>query len=96
MLRWYGDVRAATEQWPNLLLYMEYLEKLPTVNTTGLLTYNIYNDWDRPVDKTARSTAPPAAGADGAGPVPDPKKGPRGEWVPSAASAASVLDPYSV
>jgi hypothetical protein len=34
----YGDVRAATEQWPNLVLYMEYLDKLPTVNTTGLVS----------------------------------------------------------
>jgi hypothetical protein len=94
MLRWYGDFRAAEEQWPNLLLYMEYLDKLPTVNTTGLLTYNVYNDWDRPSGKPGDTTASTTASATASTTastssttadkatdtpiVPDPTKGPRG------------------
>ena len=82
MLDWYGDLRAVEEQYAGLVLYMRYLRNIPGVipvvapfNESGLLTYNVYSDWDKPSGMHSNPPVPTSPI------VPLPGGGPRG--VPS-------------
>lgn len=83
LLEWYGDLEAVEAQYTGLVLYMDYLRRLPGVNpsvppfeTSGLLTYNLFSDWDRPVISGAVNPPVPPSRT-----VPPATAGPRG--VPS-------------
>ena len=54
MLAFFGDLDAVRRQYSRLQLYIEYLAQIPGVDPvvapfkeSGLLTYNVYSDWDR-------------------------------------------------
>ena len=91
MLDWYGDLRAVEEQYAGLVRYMKYLRGIPGVNpvvppfnVTGLLTYNVFGDWDRPGDM------PPSPPVHPSSIVPPPGNGARGPPSPMIASWAYI------
>ena len=95
MLTWYGDKEAVRRWYPGLQLYIRYLSKIPGVDpvvapftATGLLTYNVYADWDKPTDKPSQRLP----GGDNVitggnnSLVPNPRQGPRGTPSPLISS----------
>eukprot|EP00035_Acanthoeca_spectabilis_P015620 m.312368 g.312368 ORF g.312368 m.312368 type:complete len:1248 (+) comp16402_c0_seq3:101-3844(+) len=93
LLDWYGDIDTVEEQYDGLVLYMEYLSNVVGVNppvpafkTSGLLTYNIFADWDRPqIDGDTNPPLPPSRI------VPFAVKGPRGVPSPLISSWAYIV-----
>ena len=96
LLTWYGDREAVARHYPGLQLYIEYLGKLPGVDPivppfeeSGLLTYNVYSDWDKPGQPMWKGRLPGGTNVITGGNnslVPNPRKGPRGTPSPLISS----------
>ena len=97
MVTWHVDLESARAQWPRMVKYMAYLSKLEGVDppfppasdpASGLLTYNIYADWDRPKATSGDVVGVNTQHVDPAGSLAIPDGGPRG--IPSPMISANI------
>jgi len=95
MLSWFGDREAVRGHYAGLQLYILYLSKIPGVDPvvapfteSGLLTYNVYSDWDKPAGAVPGGDNVISGGNNSL--VPNPRKGPRGTPSPLISSWVMV------
>jgi hypothetical protein len=95
MLTFYGNAEIVAAQYDRLKLYMHYLANIPGVDPvvapfveSGLLTYNIYSDWDSPHAGPGLGTASFSNASSASSVVPLPTHGPRGVPAPLISSWA--------